>query len=87
VTAGASGAYVAEGRVVEHVEAPSVEPADTTGAGDAFVGALAVRLRERDSLLAASSFAVRAASLSVTRSGTMLAFPTHEEVEALGSTE
>jgi ribokinase len=87
VTAGAYGAYVAEGRVVEHVAAPSVEPADTTGAGDAFVGALAVRLRERDSLLAASSFAVRAASLSVTRSGTMLAFPTHEEVEALGSTE
>lgn len=85
VTAGAAGGYAAERWRIEHVTAPSVEPADTTGAGDAFVGALAVRLREGDSLRAAASFAVRAASLSVTRPGTMLAFPTAEEMESLGS--
>jgi ribokinase len=87
VTAGAAGAYVAEGGVVEHVAAPAVESVDTTGAGDAFVAGLAVRLREGDSLLAASSFAARAASLSVTRPGTMLAFPTADEMTDPSSRE
>jgi ribokinase len=85
VTAGAAGAYLAERGRVEHVAAPSVEAVDTTGAGDAFVAALAVRLREGGSLRAASLFAVRAASLSVTRPGTMPAFPAADEIEPLGS--
>ena len=85
VTAGADGAFVAEGGPVCHVRAERVEPVNTTGAGDAFVGALAVRLRAGDALEEAAAFAVRAATLSVTRAGTMLAFPTADEVRALGS--
>jgi ribokinase len=80
VTAGEAGAYLAAGGPVEHVPAPTCEAVDTTGAGDAFLGALAVRLRTGDALLGAVSFAVHAASLSVTRPGTMPAFATAEEV-------
>ncbi|MFL5927987.1 MAG: PfkB family carbohydrate kinase [Gaiellaceae bacterium] len=80
VTAGADGCYVADGGRVEHHTAPRVEPADTTGAGDQFVAALAVRLRAGDELAAAVAFAVRAAALSVTRPGTMPAFATAAEV-------
>jgi ribokinase len=54
--------------------------ADTTGAGDAFIGALAVRLREGDALRDAAAFAVRAAALSVTRPGTMPAYATASEL-------
>ena len=61
--------------------APQVAPVDTTGAGDQFVAALAVRLRAGDDLAAAVSFAVRAAALSVTRPGTMPAFASDGEVE------
>jgi ribokinase len=80
VTAGGAGAYVATGDSVEHVGAPAVQAVDTTGAGDAFVGALAVRLREGDALATAVAFAVRAASVSVTRPGTMTAFAAPNDV-------
>jgi ribokinase len=85
VTAGADGAFVAAGGPVRHVRADPVVPVNTTGAGDAFVAALAVRLRAGGALEDAAAFAVRAATLSVTRPGTMLAFPTADEVRALGS--
>jgi ribokinase len=85
VTAGADGAFVAAGGPVRHARADRVVPVNTTGAGDAFVAALAVRLRAGDALEDAAAFAVRAATLSVTRPGTMLAFPTADEVPALGS--
>jgi len=80
VTAGAAGAYVASDGTLQHVPAPACVPLDTTGAGDAFVGALAVRLRAGDELGAAAAFAVRAATLSVTRPGTMPAYPTAAEL-------
>jgi ribokinase len=80
VTAGAAGAYVAAEGAPAHVQAEAVEPVDTTGAGDAFVGALAVRLRAGDELTSAAAFAVRAATISVTRPGTMLAFAAADEV-------
>lgn len=79
VTAGADGCYVAASGEVAHVAAPRVEVADTTGAGDQFVAALAVRLRAGDDLEAAARFAVAAAALSVTRPGTMPAYVTEEE--------
>jgi ribokinase len=80
VTAGEAGAYVAAGGEVTHLAAPACVPADTTGAGDAFVGALAVRLRAADGLVDAAAYAVRAATLSVTRPGTMPAYPTAGEL-------
>lgn len=87
VTAGAAGCFVARGgEPTVHVTAPRVEVEDTTGAGDAFVGALAVRLNARDDLVEAARFAVRAAALSVTRPGTMPAYPDAAALAALAST-
>jgi ribokinase len=83
VTAGSAGCFLAEpGGAVEHLPAPSVDVVDTTGAGDAFVAALAVRLRAGDALRVAAEFAIRAAALSVTRPGTMPAFAVLGELDA-----
>lgn len=84
VTVGASGAVFAEsGGSRGHFPAPEVEAVDTTGAGDAFVGALAARLSRGDSLPDAVAYAVRAGAAAVTKQGAQGAHPTHEEVEAL----
>jgi ribokinase len=80
VTAGGDGCYVASAGPAEHLAAPQVAVADTTGAGDAFIGALAVRRRDGDTLRDAAAFAVRAAALSVTRPGTMPAYATASEL-------
>lgn len=80
VTAGADGAHVATVGTIKHVPARVVRAVDTTGAGDAFLGALAVRLQAGDDLDAAASYAVRAATLKVERSGTMPAFATPDDL-------
>jgi ribokinase len=83
VTAGQDGAYLARRDVpVLHIGTAQVLPVDTTGAGDALVGALAARLRAGDALEDAIRFAVRAATISVTRPGTMEAFASPAEVSA-----
>jgi ribokinase len=81
VTAGDAGAFVADGRdEVVHLPAPTVNAVDTTGAGDAFIGAFASRLQRGETTVAAAAFGVAAASVSVTRPGTMDAFPRADEV-------
>jgi ribokinase len=83
VTAGAAGAYACDADGNEAaVPAPAVGVVDKNGAGDAFAGALAVRLRAGDTLEAAMRYAVIAASLSVTRSGSAAAYPAAAEVAA-----
>lgn len=58
VTLGADGSLLArEGAGSRRVAALAVEAVDTTGAGDAFVGALAAQLAEGRDLEAATSFA------------------------------
>lgn len=80
VTLGAGGAALAtpEGSAV--YPAPEVEPVDTTGAGDAFAGALAARLAEGDSLAEAVPYAVRAGAMAVAREGAQGAMPYREEL-------
>ena len=83
VTAGADGCYCATPDELRlHVPAPAVRARDTTGAGDAFVGALAASLREGDTLTAAAAFATQAASVSVGRPGTMPSYPTRAELSS-----
>ena len=56
---------------------------DTTGAGDAFVGALAARLAGGASLEEAVPYAVLAGTAAVAREGAQGALPAPEEVERL----
>src|SRR5215207_774301 len=83
ITLGAAGAVVADEESATHLPAPEVDVVDTTGAGDAFVGALAVKLARGASLEEAASFAVRAGAAAVTKEGAQGALPTPEVVEAL----
>lgn len=82
-TLGARGARLAgaEGDLV--VPAPQVEAIDTTGAGDVFCGVLAAALEARLGLGPALRWAVAAASLSVTRRGTVSAFPSADDLARL----
>ena len=76
LTLGAQGALVAEGgRDPVTVPAPQVEARDTTGAGDAFVGALAARLAEGEGLVHAARHAVRVGAYAVTGAGAQPSYP------------
>ena len=84
ITVGEDGAVLAaEDESVRHLPAPRVEVVDTTGAGDAFVGALATRLARGATLEDAVGYAVRAGAAAVTREGAQGALPTPEVVESL----
>jgi ribokinase len=83
ITVGEAGAVFATGDATKHVPAPKVEVVDTTGAGDAFVGALAARLARGASLEEAVAYAVRAGAAAVTKEGAQGALPTPEVVERL----
>ena len=82
LTLGARGAVLASrsGRV--HVPAFAVSPTDTTGAGDAFIGSLAVFLSEGRTEEEAVARANLYAALSTTRTGTQKSFPKRAEFEA-----
>ncbi len=66
-----------------HQAAPSVKVADTTAAGDCFVGALAVALTEKQAPEDALRFAVYASAQKVTKFGAQPGLPTRAEVLAL----
>jgi ribokinase len=75
VTLGEDGCLVAAEDGAEHVQGRPVEAVDTTGAGDAFVGALACFLAHGGSLADAARSANAIASLSVLGHGTQTSFP------------
>ena len=83
VTLGAEGAILASGGSIQHFPTPRVKVVDTTGAGDAFVGALAAKLAGGASLEEAVPYAVLAGAVAVTREGAQGSLPTPEEVERL----
>ena len=60
--------------------APSVAALDSTAAGDAFNGALALALAEGRPMQEAIRFANAAGALTVTRKGVQDALPTREEI-------
>ncbi|WNE96659.1 ribokinase [Streptomyces luomodiensis] len=83
VTLGGEGALVADRDRTVPVPSVAVAAVDTTGAGDAFTGALAWRLGVGDDLQAAVRFAVRVGAAAVTRPGAQASFPNAEQVAAL----
>ena len=84
LTLGERGALAHGGEVSELVPAFDAGPVkETTGAGDAFNGALGAALAEGRGLLDAARFACACASISVTRPGTAPSMPARAEIDAL----
>ena len=75
MTLGARGAFVADASGVRTVPAARVRAVDTTGAGDAFVGAVAARLAAGAGLDEATSYAARFAAGAVLAAGTQSSYP------------
>jgi len=82
VKLGARGARLVTLDGLQSWPARHVHAVDTTAAGDAFNGALAVALTEGATLDQAVRFATIAASISVTRAGAQPSLPSRTEVDA-----
>jgi ribokinase len=80
ITLGPKGALIYDRGKSEHVASVEVKAVDTTAAGDIFNGALAVALTEGKSVSEATSFACRAAAISVTRKGAQSSAPFRKEL-------
>ena len=80
VTLGARGALLLAGHDVIHEPGISVQPLDTTGAGDVFRGAFIYALLNGEPPREIVRFANAAAALSCTRIGAMSSIPSLEEI-------
>jgi ribokinase len=85
VTLGSRGAYIVDAESAQHIPARTVTAVDPTGAGDAFIGSLAVYWAPGSSLVEAARRAAVVASISVTRPGAQASFPSRAEVDAVTS--
>jgi ribokinase len=86
VTLGARGALAASGDEFIAIAAPVTSIVDTTGAGDALVGALAAALDRGASLPAALAEGVAAGSLACRAFGAQDALPGRSAIAALAAT-
>jgi ribokinase len=82
VTLGDRGTVLVDRDGTVHVPALRVQAVDPTGAGDAFVAALAVFWAEGQPLRSAMQQAAAVAALAVTRPGAQASFPRRAEVAA-----
>ncbi len=81
ITAGAKGAFLLDGEGAFWFRpSAEIEVVDTTGAGDAFCGALAAKLAEGAGFEDAVRFAVAAGSCSVTRRGAQGGLPSRRRI-------
>jgi len=81
VTLGSEGAWVISKDIDLHLPAYQVTAVDTTAAGDAFNGALAVAIAEGEPLLKAVRYGMAAGALATTKRGAQPSLPTREAVE------
>lgn len=82
VTKGSLGIdYYREDGLIEHIKAFPIDVQDTTGAGDAFSGALAKKLGEGIETIKAIQFANAAAALSTLNIGAQGSMPSEEEIK------
>jgi ribokinase len=82
LTLGERGCLVVEGETAVEVPVEPVHAVDTTGAGDAFVGALATFLSGGRPLVDAAERANAVAALSVQGRGTQTSFPSAADLPA-----
>lgn len=84
ITLGEKGALIKNAQLETHVPAFDAGPVvETTGAGDAFNGGLAMGIAEEMDIVQATRLGCAAAGISVTRRGTAPSMPTRAEVDAL----
>jgi ribokinase len=83
ITLGANGARVISEGIDQHIPAHEITAVDTTAAGDAFNGALAVAIAEGKPLLDAVSYGMAAGALASTKRGAQPSLPTRDAVENL----
>jgi len=84
VTAGEDGAVLVEdGREVARAAAPRVSTVDGTGAGDAFVAALAIGLRSGLDRTAALRRACAAGAVAASRAGAQPSLPSRTDVDRM----
>ena len=81
LTLGDRGAFLSSAKESVHIPGYEVEVVDTTAAGDAFVGGLAVALAQGQNLAEVVRYANAAGALAVTRLGAQPSLPTRQEVE------
>jgi ribokinase len=77
------GCVVAHRDGVTHIPPVPVEVVDSTGAGDAFTGALAVALLEGRAAVDAALFATASSHLAVTKYGSQAAYPDRAQIASL----
>lgn len=82
LTLGAEGALLLTAEQTAHVPARKVHVVDTTAAGDAFIGGLAVALLRGFSLVEAVRYATCAGTLATTVLGAQTSLPTAAQVQA-----
>lgn len=82
ITLGSKGVLFHSRNETVRMKAFPVKVLDTTGAGDAFLGGLAVGLAERKPLRELLRFASGAGSLATTRLGAQSSLPTRKEADA-----
>ncbi len=82
ITLGKQGAYFQNKNLKFKVDAPDVHAMDTAAAGDTFSGALTVAITENMDWKEAVQFAVKAASISVTRMGAQASVPYRKELDS-----
>ncbi len=81
ITLGSEGAvFLDEGKLYQR-RPPKVEAVDTTSAGDAFIGALAVLWVEGKKMQDAIGYANKVASITVSRKGAQISIPDKDEVK------
>lgn len=85
ITRGAAGVTVLESPSATPwtLDAFEVDPVDTTGAGDAFCGALASRIAAGDDLRTAVRYACAAGAIATTIAGAVASLPSAQAITAL----
>lgn len=81
LTLGAEGSMYTDGNDIKHQRAYKAEVVDTTAAGDTFIGAFCMKMK--DSIETAVEYATAASSIAVSRRGASDSIPTKNEIEQL----
>ena len=79
LTLGAQGSLAADADGLHRIPAAPVQAVDTTGAGDAFIGALAVGLARGEPLPAAARLASQVGAFAATGHGAQPSYPSAED--------